>query len=333
MRILTIYPHPDDESFGPAAALARWVAEGAELHGVWFTRGEHGASSVEPTPSTAELAQLREQDLREVAELIGYRDVEILDFEDGSLDSITALPELVLDRLRQVRPDRVLTFGPAGITGHADHRAVSRAVAAAFARARAEHVPLKELFFDALNRAAAQRLGVADQLDGQANVFVDVSEFHHVKRQALALHARHIADAVERLTALEREPLQVEAFYRAVPLSILVAGPYRSGTNDDPDRIEANLRAMNQASLELFRAGHLPITGEALALPLVALAGSTRMGDAPWDEIFHPMGARIAAAADAVLRIGGPSRGADEMVEVARAAGKQVFFSLDDVPP
>jgi hypothetical protein len=117
------------------------------------------------------------------------------------------------------------------------------------------------------------------------------------------------------------------------PLMILVAGPYRSGTNDDPTLIEANMRAMNRAALELVRAGHLGITGEALALPLLELAGSQRMGDAIWDEIFHPTGRLLAARCDAVLRIGGPSSGADEMVEVARAHGKQVFLSLDDVPP
>jgi hypothetical protein len=117
------------------------------------------------------------------------------------------------------------------------------------------------------------------------------------------------------------------------PLMILVAGPYRSGTNDDPALIEANMRAMNQAALHLVRAGHLGITGEALALPLLELAGSQHMGDAVWDEIFHPTGRLLAARCDGVLRIGGPSRGADEMVEVARAHGKRVFLSLDDVPP
>ena len=115
------------------------------------------------------------------------------------------------------------------------------------------------------------------------------------------------------------------------PLVILVAGPYRSGTNDDPALIEANMRAMNEAALRLFRAGHVGLTGEAVALPLVALAGSRRVGDAAWDEIMHPLGRRLAARCDATLRIGGPSRGADEMVEIARAHGWPVFYSVADV--
>ncbi len=116
------------------------------------------------------------------------------------------------------------------------------------------------------------------------------------------------------------------------PLMILVAGPYRSGTHDDPTLIDANMRAMNEAALRLFRAGHLPVTGEALGLPLVTVAGSRQVGDTAWDEIMHPIGRRLAARCDATLRIGGPSRGADEMVEIARAHGRQVFHGLDDVP-
>jgi hypothetical protein len=115
-------------------------------------------------------------------------------------------------------------------------------------------------------------------------------------------------------------------------LLILVAGPYRSGTNDDPALIAANMRAMNEAALQLVRAGHLGITGEAVALPLVELAGSRQIGDPIFEEFMHPVGGLLAARCDAVLRIGGPSRGADEMVEIARAHGRLVFHGLAEVP-
>ena len=89
-------------------------------------------------------------------------------------------------------------------------------------------------------------------------------------------------------------------------LMILVAGPYRSGTNDDSQRIAANMHAMTKAALILFRAGHLPVTGEALALPLIETAGSRRVGDAVFNEIFHPIAERLLRRCDACLRIGGP---------------------------
>jgi hypothetical protein len=118
----------------------------------------------------------------------------------------------------------------------------------------------------------------------------------------------------------------------ATELLVLVAGPYRSGTGDDPDKLAANVAAMNAAALDVFRAGHLPVTGEALALPLVELAGSTRVGDAAFDEIFHPIARRLLDRCDAVLRIGGPSAGADEMVAIARGQGKPVFASPVELP-
>ena len=116
------------------------------------------------------------------------------------------------------------------------------------------------------------------------------------------------------------------------PLLILVAGPYRSGTNDDPALIEKNVDAMTETSLQLFRRGHLPVMGEWFALPLIEHAGSTGIGDPVFNEIFHPISRRLVARCDGCLRIGGPSAGADEMVALARANGKAVYFSIDEIP-
>ena len=116
------------------------------------------------------------------------------------------------------------------------------------------------------------------------------------------------------------------------PLMILVAGPYRSGTNDDPALIEANAAAMTQAALDLFRLGHLPVMGEWFALPLIEAAGSTGIGDDVFNEIFHPIAERVLAKCDACLRIGGRSEGADRMVEVARSLGKTVVHDIAAIP-
>ena len=113
---------------------------------------------------------------------------------------------------------------------------------------------------------------------------------------------------------------------------ILVAGPYRSGTNDDPALIARNVAAMTDASLKLFRAGHLPVMGEWFALPLIEHAGSRGIGDEIFNEIFHPIARNLVARCDACLRIGGASAGADEMVSLARQHGKAVYYSLQDVP-
>src|SRR5438477_11964478 len=115
-------------------------------------------------------------------------------------------------------------------------------------------------------------------------------------------------------------------------LMILVAGPYRSGTNDNPKLIGANIQAMTDAALEIYQIGHLPVLGEWFALPLIEAAGSKKMGDAIFNEIFHPVAVRLIDHCDAVLRIGSASAGADEMVNRGRAKNKIIFYSIKEIP-
>ena len=113
---------------------------------------------------------------------------------------------------------------------------------------------------------------------------------------------------------------------------ILIAGPYRSGTNDDPELLARNVQFMESFALAIFRAGHVPVIGEWFALPLVQLAGSAKIGDEPFNEIFHPIAIRLVESCDAILRVGGPSTGADEMVRVGRELGLEIYSGLDEVP-
>lgn len=115
-------------------------------------------------------------------------------------------------------------------------------------------------------------------------------------------------------------------------MMILVAGPYRSGTNDIPELIAANVKHMTDTALDLYRMGHLPVMGEWFALPLIEAAGSTQIGDDAFTEIFHPVAIRLINHCDAVLRIGGPSKGADEMVSEAQAKNKQIFYGKHEIP-
>jgi ADP-ribose pyrophosphatase len=116
-------------------------------------------------------------------------------------------------------------------------------------------------------------------------------------------------------------------------MMILIAGPYRSGTGDDPEKIAANVRLMESFALPIFRLGHIPLLGEWLALPLVHLAGSEHTGDHAFNEIFHPIAERLLAKCDAVLRVGAESKGADQMVEISRQRGLKIFTKLEQIPP
>ena len=115
-------------------------------------------------------------------------------------------------------------------------------------------------------------------------------------------------------------------------MMILIAGPYRSGTNDDPKLIAINVKAMTDMTLELYKMGHLPVLGEWFALPLIEAAGSKETGDAVFNEIFHPVAIQLIDHCDAVLRIGGASAGADEMVTIGQSKGKVVYLRRSEIP-
>ena len=116
------------------------------------------------------------------------------------------------------------------------------------------------------------------------------------------------------------------------PMMILIAGPYRSGTGDDPVKMAANLKRLKEASWPLFQAGHVPMIGEWVALPIWQVAGGREVGDALYDEILHPTAGRLIGLCHAVLRLEGVSKGADNDVQLAQERGIPVYFRLEDVP-
>lgn len=119
---------------------------------------------------------------------------------------------------------------------------------------------------------------------------------------------------------------------RPKPLIILIAGPYRSGTNGDPFLIAQNLDRLESFALSIYKAGHIPMIGEWVALPLAKQAGSLKLGDEISEQYLYPVASRLLARCDAVLRIAGESKGADEDVRIARERGLQVYWRIEDVP-
>jgi hypothetical protein len=89
---------------------------------------------------------------------------------------------------------------------------------------------------------------------------------------------------------------------------------------------------MTDVALELYRMGHMPVLGEWVALPLIEAAGSKRVGDEIFNDIFHPIAVKLIDHCDAVIRIGGASAGADEMVKTGQAKGKLIFLDKSEIP-
>lgn len=122
------------------------------------------------------------------------------------------------------------------------------------------------------------------------------------------------------------------------PLLVLIAGPYRSGTGDDPALMAANLARLEAAAWPVFERGHVPMIGEWVALPVLRSAGAVRpngLADvlAPLaDDVMYPTAERLLAHCDAVLRLPGDSRGADQDVAIARERGLPVWTDVDQIP-
>jgi hypothetical protein len=114
-------------------------------------------------------------------------------------------------------------------------------------------------------------------------------------------------------------------------LTILISGPYRSGTGDNPILMAKNLRKMEDAALILFREGHIPFISEWLAVPLLRVAGTKKTDDTRYKETLYPVAARLILKCDAVLRLAGESKGADEDVRIAVQNNIPVYFSLEEI--
>jgi len=219
MRILTIYAHPDDESFGPAGALARYASTGAWLGGLWLTRGEHGESVLDPAPTPDELAEIRDRDLRDATAIIGYAEVDLQSLPDGGLAGLKTgdLERIVAEAIKRTQPEVVLTFGPGGISGHVDHIALSEATTKAFHAARGTGRSARELYYSAVSAEVARERELEGVPDGNPNTFIDVADHVQTHRAALACHARHMADAREMLARIDQQPRVVAPFFRAWP--------------------------------------------------------------------------------------------------------------------
>jgi len=134
-RIACVFAHPDDETFCVGGIVAKYAAAGVPVDLFCATNGDAGKSASVPASSREELAEIRRRELRAAANVLGITTVDMPGYRDGELaqaDSARLIGDVVAF-IRRTRPTVVLTFGPEGApTGHADHRAMSRAATAAF---------------------------------------------------------------------------------------------------------------------------------------------------------------------------------------------------------
>lgn len=204
LTLLAVFAHPDDESFGPAGTLAKYVAQGVRISLVCATRGEVGEIS-DPSLATPEtLGEVREEELRCACGVIGIRELHFLGYKDGQMSGYDPqeVEGKVVRVIRESRPQVILTFGPDGISGHPDHITIGKAATDAFFSAGdeerfPEHIneglspyEAQKLYYVAVprSRLQAMSLDLPGTCDDRITTVIDVVPFLGVKRRALACH-------------------------------------------------------------------------------------------------------------------------------------------------
>ena len=173
MTLLAIFAHPDDEAFGTGGALVRYAAEGHTVKLICATRGESGKITDPEIDADSDVAELREQELREACRAMGLDEPIFLDFHDSGRQERTRyddpkalmnvdeadIEQVLLPHLSEIKPEVMLTFDPHGIYGHVDHIKMHRAVTAAFWSAGKVMNPApKRLFYSVMAAARMKQM-------------------------------------------------------------------------------------------------------------------------------------------------------------------------------
>jgi LmbE family N-acetylglucosaminyl deacetylase len=249
---MAVLAHPDDESLGMGGTIAKYASEGAEVFLVTATRGDggryRGLRPGDPQhPGPAELARIREKELRAAASTLGVKEISFLEYRDQQLDRARPgeVIAAIVQHVRRLQPDAIVTFGPDGAYGHPDHIAISQFTAAAMiAAADSEYAhdgteklrphAVSKLYYMAwaepawrAYQAAFRKLvSTVDGIERQAvpwpdwaiTTVIDTRKFWPTVWQAISCHESQIT-AYEQLKELSPEDHEAlwgqQSFYRA----------------------------------------------------------------------------------------------------------------------
>ena len=245
---MAVLAHPDDESLGVGGTLAKYAAEGVEVSLLTATRGSSGRyrghrPGDERHPGPGALAEIREEELRAAASVLGVCELSVLDYQDQHLDRANPRDVVaeVAGHLRRVRPDIVVTFGPDGAYGHPDHIAISQIATAAIVAAaqppdpgdslrphsvsKLYYIAWPEPTWAAYQAAFRKLVSTVDEVERQAvpwpdwaiTTVIDTREFWPTVWRAVSCHHSQVS-AYERLKDLSPEHHEAlwgwQSFYR-----------------------------------------------------------------------------------------------------------------------
>jgi LmbE family N-acetylglucosaminyl deacetylase len=254
-RLLVCLAHPDDESFGSGSAIAKYVAEGVEVTLICATNGDVGMVSPEHMKGYETVAALRLAELNCAAQVLGFKEVVTFGYRDSGMmdtpdnqhpDSLWQAPldkvaGQIVEVIRRVRPQVLLTFDPFGGYGHPDHIKIQQATLAAWRIVQGDAEHPQKLYYTALPRRLVKigvvalrllrkdprHLGRNRDLDLQAvadavlpaHAWIDTDRYYEIGRKASACHASQdfVGGAPSFLQLAARRFMRYSLFTRAEP--------------------------------------------------------------------------------------------------------------------
>ena len=205
-RVLAVGAHADDIDFSASGSIARWAAQGCDVHYLVVTDGSSG--SADPAVSTKELIRLRETEQRQAAKLLGATDVRFLGYPDGMLVNSVELRRDIVRVIRQLQPDTVIVFDPTlvysseiGFINHPDHRAVGQATLDAVFPLARDHLSFPDLYDKEKLEPHKVEHVLLVNLE-KANYYVDITDYFETKLKGLFAHTSQVSDTTAIRTML-----------------------------------------------------------------------------------------------------------------------------------
>jgi len=195
-KVMVVSPHPDDAEIGAGGTIASWVKQGREVFYVVCTNGDKGSS--DPNMTSETLAQIRQQEQREAAKILGVSKVIFLGYPDGGLEDTPAFRGELVRLIRKHRPDVVLTTDPyRKYLWHRDHRVAGIVTMDAIFPYARDRLSYPEQIAEGLTPHRVREVYFWGS--EEPDTFIDVDETFSLKLAALSCHASQVGQHAEIL--------------------------------------------------------------------------------------------------------------------------------------
>jgi LmbE family N-acetylglucosaminyl deacetylase len=219
-RVLVVMAHPDDAEIGCGGTVAKWVKEGKEIRYLICTSGDKGTK--DSTVSPHSMAEIREEEQRQAAQILGVRRITFLRHKDGELKDTPGFRDEIAVIIRDSKPDIVVTHDPWRLYQlHPDHRECGFAVCDAVVAAR-DHLFLPALQDIGLDAHTPQEIYLT--FPEKPDIWVDITGFLDTKLSALSRHKSQtdrVPDWKARISKINSDMAEEESFEFAEAFKII----------------------------------------------------------------------------------------------------------------